>query len=247
MHLITINMMEYIVYSSTPNIFGWLSCDYSLMGGRLRPRRDLLSIIFCHPNHLPNPNGEVTPPHVLHPPHATSPISLPRTSTFGWFVFHLRSSHLRPSHHFLLIFDVCCFAPSKHANHQTTGAWHGTIGGHGTMHCGLHWPTHEDRGQSRWEVGRQWLILVVLCFVFCVVVTSATFSYGTNETFFVESQYRIGQNGPIFFTLIDKNASQNPPNVKSMPKSSWSEDFVNALTLWNGKVLFAVKACKKCA
>ena len=87
MHLITIKTMEYIVYSSTPNIFGWLSCDYSLIGGRLRPQRDLFSIIFCHPNHLPNPNGEVTPPHVLHPPHATSPIFLLlRTSTFGWLL-----------------------------------------------------------------------------------------------------------------------------------------------------------------
>jgi len=36
------------------------------------------------------------------------------------------------------------------------------------------------------------------CWVFCVVVTSATFSYGTKDTFVVEIQYRIGQNGPIF-------------------------------------------------
>ncbi len=75
----------HIVYSSTPNNFGWLSRDYSLTGGRLKPQHDLLSIIFCCPNHLQN--GKATSPHALHPPRATSPISLlPRTSTFGWLL-----------------------------------------------------------------------------------------------------------------------------------------------------------------
>ena len=75
----------YIVYSPMPNIFSWLLCDYSLIGGRLRPLRDSMSIIFCLPNRLPN--SEVTSPHAFHPPCATSPISLlPRTSTFSWLL-----------------------------------------------------------------------------------------------------------------------------------------------------------------
>jgi hypothetical protein len=43
--------------------------------------------------------------------------------------------------------------------------------------------------------------------------------------------------------LVDKNASPNHPNFKATPKSSWCEDF----GMWNGKVLFAVQACTKCA
>ena len=161
-----------------PNIFGWLSCDYSLIGGLLRPRRDLLSIIFCRPN--PLPNSEVTSPHTLHPPRTTSPISLlPWTSTFGWLLclpgFKFRP--LRPSHHFLSIcWCLLCrtpqtWQPMVALPNQTMGTWHGTIGGRGTMQCGLCWPTHGSRRQSHWEVGQWQLMLVVVCFVLCDVAS----------------------------------------------------------------------------
>ena len=40
-----------------------------------------------------------------------------------------------------------------------------------------------------------------------------------------------------FCALIMKNASRNHPNVKTSAKSSWWEDFADALTFPNGKVL----------
>jgi hypothetical protein len=47
-----------------------------------------------------------------------------------------------------------------------------------------------------------------------------------------------------FCTLVDK--TPNHPNKKTMPKSSWCEDFGIALTFLYGKEWIAVKACKKC-
>jgi len=42
-----------------------------------------------------------------------------------------------------------------------------------------------------------------------------------------------------FCALMTKNALPNQPNEKTSPMSSWCEDFGDALTLWNVKVLVA--------
>ncbi len=41
-------------------------------------------------------------------------------------------------------------------------ALHEPMGSGGAMSCWLRCPTHGKRGQSRWRVGWQWSILVVL-------------------------------------------------------------------------------------
>ncbi len=52
-------------------------------------------------------------------------------------------------------------------------ALHESIGSSSTMILGRPWPTHGDRGQSRWRVGQLWLLLLlcVCCVFVCCVVT----------------------------------------------------------------------------
>jgi hypothetical protein len=142
---------------------------------------------------------EATSPHALHPPHATSQMALlPRTSTFGSCLpFKFRP--LKAKSPFTLYFWRVLFLnpktcqPTVALPNQTMGTWHWIIEGHGAMRCGLHWSTHGGRGQSRLEVGRPQLMLFVVYFVL-----SRTRLLATNDTFFVESQYQIGQNGRFF-------------------------------------------------
>ena len=123
----------YIVYSPMPNIFGWLSCDYSLIGGRFtlyfyysciapfdvqRPLRDLLSIIFRRPKSFPKLRRRHPTRFTPHMPPLKCPSYREHQLLVGYRVFHLSSGHLRPSHHLLSIFDVCCFSTPKHANQR---------------------------------------------------------------------------------------------------------------------------------
>ena len=119
-------------------------CQPNAVGPKCRqhsqPRYDLLSIILCCPNHLPN--GDAMSLHALHPP---PPISLlPGPPTFSWllclpFIF----GHLWPSHHFLSISQCVLFLgvpqtsqPMVASPNQTIGACYGTIGGCNAMCCG---------------------------------------------------------------------------------------------------------------
>ena len=68
-----------------PSISGWLLCVSSLIGSRLRPRRDSFFIIFCCPNH--HPNDGATSSHMLQPPRALSPTSFLQLSLIsGWLL-----------------------------------------------------------------------------------------------------------------------------------------------------------------
>ena len=76
----------------------------------------------------------------------------------------------------------------------------------------------------------------LLCFVCCVLWLCATFLARPTTTYFVEVDIGLA-NMANFCAFITKNASPNHPNVKTLPKSSWCEDFGNALTFWwNGSV-----------
>ncbi len=54
-------------------------------------------------------------------------------------------------------------------------ALHGPMGSRGAISCWHRCSTHGERGQSRWRVGRQWSILVVLCCVLWVVGSRAEY------------------------------------------------------------------------
>ena len=49
-------------------------------------------------------------------------------------------------------------------------ALHGLVGRHCTKSRGQDRCFHGDQGQSHWRVGRQWLMLVLVCSVFFCVV-----------------------------------------------------------------------------
>jgi hypothetical protein len=105
----------------------------------------------------------------------------------------------------------------------TTGALRGTIGSRGAIGWGHRYSAHGEKGQSRWRVGWQRLILVVVCCVLCVVVV-ARFTLTGREA-------KIGPAKMADYSaLITKNASLDAPNVKGCPKSSLSLDFGHVLT-----------------
>ncbi len=84
----------------------------------------------------------------------------------------LNGSHLRPESGVSLYFLMCLHLAPQTGEaaiappNPTTGAMRGTIGSRGAIGWGHQYSAHRERGQSRWRVGWQRLILVV---VFCVV------------------------------------------------------------------------------
>ena len=127
--------------------------------------------------------------------------------------------NLRPRKVHLLIFWCMLFGtpqtskPTMAPPNPTTIASYGTIWCNRSVSWGCHWPYHGGRGQSRCGAGWQWLMLVVVCF--CVVVVIRLLA--TNDTYFVESWYWIGQNG-WFFCTHNKKCIKQHPNYKTASK-----------------------------
>ena len=77
------------------------------------------------------------------------------------------------------------------------------------------------------------------CCVFCVLCFGAIGLLATNNTYFVESQYQIGQNDQVLHTHRQKYITK-PPKCEANAE-------VLMITFLYGKVWITVKACKKCA
>ncbi len=81
--------------------------------------------------------------------------------------------HLRPEPGVSLYFLMCLHLvpqtgkPAIVLPNPTTGALRGTIGSCGAIGWGHRYSAHGERGQSRWRVGWQRLILVVVCCIVC--------------------------------------------------------------------------------
>jgi hypothetical protein len=81
--------------------------------------------------------------------------------------------HLRQEPGAFLYFFMCLHLapqtgePAIAPPNPTTGALRWTIGSRGAIGWGHQYTTHRERGQSRWRVGWQRLILVVVCCVVC--------------------------------------------------------------------------------
>ncbi len=92
----------------------------------------------------------------------------------------LNGDHLRPEPGVSLYFFNCVHLapqtgkPAIAPPNPTAGALRGTIGSRGAIGWGHRYTAHGERGQSRWRVGWQRLILVVVCCVLCVVVVVVT-------------------------------------------------------------------------
>ncbi len=90
-----------------------------------------------------------------------------------WCLSSSNSSYLRPEHGISLYFLMCLHLapqtgkPAIAPPNRTTGALRGTIGSRGAIGWGHRYSAHGERGQSRWRVGWQRLILVVVCCVVC--------------------------------------------------------------------------------
>ena len=157
-------------------LFGWLLCLSLSIGGHLWSRCfyiSFISLLWI----VAQFNGTKPPTHSNSAPPLQSYSYCKHQLSVGCCVFLLSFCHLSQSHHFLSISRrVLLCAPQTSQPmvappNQSTGAWHGTIGGHGAMFCGRRWPTHGVRG---YRLRVEWwrLILVVVCFMFCVVVLS---------------------------------------------------------------------------
>jgi hypothetical protein len=104
------------------------------------------------------PNNGTVFPHMLHPPRATSPDSLPPPMlTLGLLLcFPFMFWPLKAKGMLIALFlmgSVSVFQTKELAvapPNQTLGTKHGTIGGRDTMHCGPRYPTHGGRGQHHW-------------------------------------------------------------------------------------------------
>jgi hypothetical protein len=75
----------YIVYSPTPNIFGWLSCDYLLIGGQFTLPCFYFYYFCIAPFNVQN--NWTASPCMLQTPRASFLFLLsPLTPTFGWLL-----------------------------------------------------------------------------------------------------------------------------------------------------------------
>ncbi len=85
----------------------------------------------------------------------------------------LNGGHLRLEPGVSLYFLMCLHLapqtgePAIAPPNSTTGALRGTIGSRGAIGWGHRYSVHGERGQSRWRVGWQRLILVAVCCVVC--------------------------------------------------------------------------------
>ncbi len=162
---------------------------------------------------------------VQRPSTHSTPAGPPLKNAFFWgrqllddcCMFLLNSDHLRPTLILSLNFLMgVCSAPKTGeppalSAHPALDTLHGYIGSRCAMSWWHHWPTHGGKGQICWgqgDSGSCWL-LCILCFVSILLAT--------NDTYFVESWYRISQNGQLC-TLIDNNAPPNHPNYKTASK-----------------------------
>ncbi len=143
----------------------------------------------------------------------------------------LNGGHLRPEPGVSLNFLMCLHLvpqtdkPAIAPPNPTTGALRGTIGSSGAIGWGHRYSAHGERGQSRWRVGWQRLILVVVCCVVCC---------GCDKPILATLLVEKVEIGPVkmadFSAFITKNASLDAPNVNGWPKSPSSLDFSHVLT-----------------
>jgi hypothetical protein len=128
-------------------------------------------------------NGAVTP-CAFHPSCTSSPIyNPPRTPPFICLldIFRKQQPPKRsmppPSLYFSMWIKKSSQTrePSIACTNPAPGACNGPMGRRSTKFWGRRCPTHGERGQSRWRVGWQWSILVVLCCVLWVVGLQAEY------------------------------------------------------------------------
>ena len=154
--------------SWTP-IFGWLLCEKSLIGSRLRPR-PCPSLIFL-PFYLVTPNNGTTLLHTIQPGCTSSPTSpLSWLPTFDCYVLPLNGHHLRPRPCLPLYFLMGLalvpqtgeptVAPSNMMAHTLRKPI--PIGSGGAMSWWCSLPTHRERGLKPVEGRAAWLMLVVV-------------------------------------------------------------------------------------
>ncbi len=143
----------------------------------------------------------------------------------------LNGGQLRPEPGVSLYFLTCLHLapqtgkPAIAPPNPATGALRGTRGSRGAIKWGHQYSAHGERGQSRWRVGWQRLILVVVCCVLCCSCDKPVFA-----TLLVEKVEIGPAKMADFFAFITKNASLDAPNVKRGPKLSLFLDFGHVLT-----------------
>jgi hypothetical protein len=143
----------------------------------------------------------------------------------------LNGGHLRPEPGVSLYFLMCLHLapqtgkPAIAPPNPTTGALPGTIGSRGAIGWRQRYTAHGERGQSWWRVGRQWLILVVVCCVVCCGCEKPVLA-----TLLVEKVEIGPAKMANFSAFITTNASLDAPNVYEWPKSLSSLDFSHVMT-----------------
>jgi hypothetical protein len=154
-----------------------------LIGGRQKPRCIYYYIFFCHS--IRHPKGLDSVPYRAPCPPPASAITypLPLPLTLGWLLGVLINWQ-PPKAKAPSSFQYMRLALAPQTGEPTAAlpdlmahALHRPMGSGGTMSCWRHCPTHGERGQSRWRVGQQWSILVVLLCVLWVVGSREEFCY----------------------------------------------------------------------
>jgi len=135
-------------------------------------------------------------------------------------MFLLNRNHLRPTPISSLYFLMgVCLAPqtgepTASSAHPASDALRGYFGSHHDMSWWHRWPTMEVEGKA---TGGKAAAAHVGCCVFCVLCCGVSGLVATNDTYFVESQYRIGQNGQVLHAHRQKYITKPPKcqgNVK---------------------------------
>jgi hypothetical protein len=163
------------ILSSIPDACFWLVVVWAIVDRWPTKGNGVFYIyFFLHLNLSPQTIGRRHP--TCSNPHAPPLQHLPyrsRQQLFDCCIFQFNCGHLRPRHHFFSIFwCILIFPPqvNKPLHRQTRsrapcmgpeGYVAPLVGGANSLPM--------ERGQSRWRVGWRRLMLVVVCFVCCVL------------------------------------------------------------------------------
>ncbi len=151
----------------------WLVVVYKIIDRRpSKASVYFIAVIVPSPDSMVQTIGQRLP--YVPPPCAASLVPLYSGRRLsGWLWYHIikRRPHKANPPPIILLYDRLNFLAQTKEPTATRGiltprTWYRPMMSHRTMYCEHRWPTHGERGQSRWRVGWQWLILLlcVLCF-----------------------------------------------------------------------------------
>ncbi len=163
------------VYSTTPTCF-WLVLVCTIINRRPSKARCILFLLFFVSLNLTHQGIENTSSHTLYHPRTSFPtLILPLTSTISWLLgIFINQRPLKAKAMPITLF-LMGYASAPQTKEQAAASANpppGACNGLRVSHCALIWGhggcCHGKRWQSRWRVGRWWLMLVAVCFVFFV-------------------------------------------------------------------------------